>query len=105
MADFCFVFTTILLSRFSLNLREVVYLPELSSTPSTRSGLHFADALRTLGGSLAEHMDYPEDRLDHTGVSVLDIGEEGEYPAEITERPSLSASSLDQQGRADTLQA
>lgn len=50
-------------------------------------------------------MDYPEDVLDHTGESMFDVDEDGEYPApEITERPSLS-SSLDAQERADTLRA
>ncbi|KAH9916650.1 uncharacterized protein B0H18DRAFT_1215027, partial [Fomitopsis serialis] len=76
IAHFCFVFNTILLSRFFLNLREVSSPPELSSISSTFSDLHFTDALHALGGSLAEHMDCPEDVLDHTGESIVDADEE-----------------------------
>ncbi|KAH9916632.1 uncharacterized protein B0H18DRAFT_1037800 [Fomitopsis serialis] len=103
IANFCFVFNTILLSRFFLNLREASFLPEPGSTLSTLSqtGLHVADALRVLGGSLTDHMASSEDVLDHTGESMRDVDEEGEYPEEITERPA-HLSSLDQQDSIDT---
>ncbi|EPS95404.1 hypothetical protein FOMPIDRAFT_117293 [Fomitopsis schrenkii] len=52
--NFCFVVTTILLSRFFFNLREVALVPELSSSPSDLSDLHFSRVLGTLGGTLAD---------------------------------------------------
>ncbi|KAH9916639.1 uncharacterized protein B0H18DRAFT_63204 [Fomitopsis serialis] len=102
IADFCYVFTTILLSRFFLNLREVSLLPDTASTSPSFSGIRFADTLRTLGGSIAEHINDSEDVLDRTGELMCAVDEEGEYPAEITERSSLSSTP---DKRVDTLQA
>ncbi|TFY53241.1 hypothetical protein EVJ58_g9559 [Rhodofomes roseus] len=82
--NFCFVFTTILLSRFFFNLREVALVPELDSTSSAFSDLHFSRAWGTLGGSLADEMSSSEgtlDATDYTGDSetILPTDEEGRH--------------------------
>ncbi|KAH9840192.1 uncharacterized protein C8Q71DRAFT_855475 [Rhodofomes roseus] len=82
--NFCFVFTTILLSRFFFNLREVALVPELDSTSSAFSDLHFSRAWGTLGGSLADETSSSEgtlDATDYTGDSetILPTDEEGRH--------------------------
>ncbi|KAH9916633.1 uncharacterized protein B0H18DRAFT_1037814 [Fomitopsis serialis] len=81
--NFYFVLTTILLSRFFLNLREIYLLPDPGSNSSTFSDIRFADALNKLGGSLAQRSDDPEGALgisNLNGASTFDIDEEGEFP-------------------------
>jgi len=82
---------SIIISRFSLNLRKTALMPEtVASSPSQMSDLQFSRVLGNIGGSLG----HDNDEIDHEDEDPVDNGDDvpthasdiGMEPIGVTQR-------------------